>query len=442
MNNKKLLVLTSTFPRWKNDPNPTFVHELSKRLTNCFNVFVLSPYSKGSKIYEESFDMRIHRFRYWLDRDSILTNGAILPNLKKNKGLYLQIPFFVLSELLSLIKICRQEKIDVIQAHWIIPQGLIAVLYKKLFNKKVKIIITSHGADAFALQRLGFLKRWIINQANSLTVVSHEIKSKLQELNINPGIPINVIPMGVDCNLFNSNKYNHQIKNQYNISGPLLLFVGRLTDKKGIYYLIEAMPDIIRHQPKAKLLIIGHGEEQERIQNIIKQKQLADNILLLGGISNQELPQFYATADIFIAPFIISNDGDREGMPVTILEALASNCRILTTELIKSNLKDLPAQSELAKKIRIIEQKSARAITEAVIDMLQQAPQQWAVDVIRTIKLDWDSVAQNYQSVLEKLHVNSSVPSTTAPISSTPATPPDPPNLEWEALARSDDAID
>ena len=83
----------------------------------------------------------------------------IIPNLKKNKLLWIQVPFFILSEFLMMKKIIQKYKMETIHAHWIIPQGFIAVLYKKLFNPKLKIIITSHGGDIFGLQYLNFLKR-------------------------------------------------------------------------------------------------------------------------------------------------------------------------------------------------------------------------------------------------------------------------------------------
>ncbi len=401
MNDKKLLTLTSTFPRWQKDPTPLFVHFLAKHLTGYFKIFVLAPHSKGSKVYEEVDAMQIRRFRYWFESNNNLADGAILPNLKKNKALYLQIPFFIVSEFLYLVNVCRKEKIDIIHAHWIIPQGLVAVLYKQILNKEVKIVITSHGADAFALQKLNFLKRWIINQVDSLTVVTHEIKSKLLELDINPKIPINVIPMGVDSHMFHPEQYDQELKKQYDINGPFLLFIGRLSDKKGIHYLIEAMPDIFKQHSQAKLLIIGYGEERSNVEEKIKKKQLSENILLLGGLSNQELPPFYATADVLIAPFIISSDGDREGMPVTLLEALACNCKIVTTEVVKDNLQNIPNASKLDQHIQFIKQKSSSAIVKGVSELIEKGRQRDAGEsIIKELQLDWKQVASRYQKIL------------------------------------------
>ena len=328
---KKILITTSTFPKWEMDTTPPFVYELSKRLTDDLEIFILAPYSKGSKKYEIVDKMRIYRYKYWLNFKNNLADGAILPNLKKNKLLWLQIPFFFLFQLLAIKKIIKKEKINTIHAHWIIPQGFVAVLYKKIINKNIKILCTSHGADIFGLQKFNFLKKWILNNCTKLTVVSSAIKN--EALKIGSQTNIDVVPMGVDLDIFNPKNYSEEIKNKYNISNIFLLFVGRLSEKKGIKYLIEAMPKIVEKFPKTKLLIIGNGEEKNKLENLTKKLNLNNNITFVGAIHNSELPKYYATANIFIGPSIISKDGDREGLPVTYMEAMASGCVLIGTNL-------------------------------------------------------------------------------------------------------------
>ena len=82
-----ILVLTSTFPRWKGDVEPPFVHELARRLTDSFDVHVLAPHAPGSKCHEILDGVHVHRFRYGpaiLER--LAYQGGILANLKKISG--------------------------------------------------------------------------------------------------------------------------------------------------------------------------------------------------------------------------------------------------------------------------------------------------------------------------------------------------------------------
>ena len=129
---KKLLVTTSTFPRWQNDTDPPFVFELARRLTSHFEIIVLTPNYPGAKVREEMAGIQIYRFRYFLRKFEVLAGSVgILPTLKKNSLLYLLVPFFLLGELWALLKLIKKNRPDVIHAHWILPQGFIAALAKK-----------------------------------------------------------------------------------------------------------------------------------------------------------------------------------------------------------------------------------------------------------------------------------------------------------------------
>lgn len=365
MTKKKLLVLASTFPTFvEGDSTPPFVFELSKRLVKEFNVYILAPYSTGAKTYQEKENIIIHRYKYWYGKKN-LADGAILPNLKKNKFLYLQIPFFLIFQLLTIRKLNKKYDIDTIHAHWIIPQGLVAVLFKKITNWKGNIICTTHGGDIFGLQFLNKLKKWVINKCTSITVVSEAIKKEIIKLGIKD-IPVEVIPMGVDVAKFNASKKNKSLKEEYNIKGPFLLFVGRLSEKKGVEYLLKAIPKVIEHSPNVKLLIVGHGElEQELKDQTHNLLGISNNIVFTGGISNSDLPKYYASADIFIGPSIIAEDGDREGFPVSFMEAMACG-----TPLVISNLEIFSPLVNRKNALKAKE-KSAEEISKSIIELIE-----------------------------------------------------------------------
>lgn len=75
----KVLVLTTTFPRWKDDTNPPFIYELFKRLTDEFDVSVLPPHYPGAKTFEVMDKIKIYRFRYFIEKYEKPTgSGGIL----------------------------------------------------------------------------------------------------------------------------------------------------------------------------------------------------------------------------------------------------------------------------------------------------------------------------------------------------------------------------
>ena len=268
MNKKNLLVITSTFPRWKNDTDPPFVFELAKRLTGTFNVTVLTPNFPGAMAHETIEGLRVHRFRYFLKNLEILAGSeGILPTLKKNRLFYLLVPFFVLAELIALLKLIKKTRPDIIHAHWILPQGLVTALAHKITG--VPFVVTTHGGDIYGLQGkfASALKGYTLKNAATVTVVSKDIQNTIKQ-NFGDDIHTVVIPMGVDSTLFHPDKKNLEIRKKFDIYGPFLLYIGRLTEKKGVRYLIEAMPTIIKQNNDVKLLVVGSGERKEELQHV------------------------------------------------------------------------------------------------------------------------------------------------------------------------------
>jgi len=384
---KKLLILTSTFPRWKGDPKPSFVYDLSKRLTKQFDVFVLAPHFPGAEKKEILGNVTVYRFKYFITKYQKLTDmGGILDALINKKMNYMLIPFLIIAEFFSLIKWSMKLKPDVIHAHWIIPQGFIAYLNYKIL--KIPYIITAHGSDIFKLERLNIIKKFSLRNAKRITVVSSEIKRKILK-EIDSQLKIDVIPMGVDTELFKPASKDQNIEKKYGIKGPLLLFVGRVAPEKGLENLIEAMPKILEYHPESKLLIIGDGNQRKALEELSQKKNLQNTIIFINSISNHELPKYYATADIFICPSL------NEGAPVTYIESLACGTPIVVG--------DLPISREMVCNGRgvIVKQKDPNDIARKILISLNKNI--CKDDLFRYIQLnyDWEVISDRFISSIE-----------------------------------------
>ena len=282
---KRLLVLTSTFPRWKGDHEPGFVFELSKRLGDQFEVVVLAPQAPGAKRIEDIDGIKIYRFKYFSHGlQTLAYNGGILANLKKNKLNYLLIPFFIFSAHIHLTRLVRRFHIDVIHAHWLIPQGGIAIAARLLARGNPAILCTSHGGDLFGLSGHCFkwLKCRIIRHVEKMTVVSHAMREYATKLSGRDHIEI--IPMGVDL----TKRFTPDPK--INRSREDILFVGRLVEKKGVRYLLHAMQEVLKKHPTAVLRIAGDGPEKEMLQQFATDIGIANQVVFLGPIDNTHLP--------------------------------------------------------------------------------------------------------------------------------------------------------
>ncbi|TCV79098.1 glycosyltransferase [Sulfurirhabdus autotrophica] len=397
---KKLLVLTSTFPRWEGDCEPPFVFELSRRLQHRFDVMVLAPHTTGAKQREDIAGMRVIRYRYFFGKWEILAyQGGILAKLKQHSAHYLLVPFFLFAQLRSLLRILRREKIDVIHAHWLIPQGLIAIA--ALFLKRVQfpaLLCTSHGSDLFGLRGMFFssLKRIVVRYADAVTVVSHQMKSRTIELGINED-KVSVIPMGIDMtNLF--------VPSHEEVRDLELLFVGRLVVSKAVDVLIMALPAILIEYPHVSLTIVGDGPEKASLKELAIKLGISNQVNFLGAVANPELPVLYRRAAIFVSPSL------EEGFGLTIVEALACGCAVIATNLPAT--REILADGETGLLVPLgdsaaIAHRALLLLADTTLrHSLSRAGRQFAIG-----KFDWEVVAGRYGCLLDKLVKNSQQPS-------------------------------
>jgi glycosyltransferase involved in cell wall biosynthesis len=219
----------------------------------------------------------------------------------------------------------------VIHAHWILPQGLIAVLTKYLY--KVPVIVTAHGADAFAFrgQLATRLKRFALVKSDAWTV---NTRATAAAIGLAASLPApDVIPMGVDVEHFSRGNPT-SLRRELPPNDLLVLFVGRLVEKKGCYSLIEAF-SLLRDDLRVRtsLWIVGQGEEYEGLDSCATRLGVRRKVRFWGAVSNHLLPDFYAAADLFVAPSIQAESGDTEGQGVVLLEAFAARRCVLSTRV-------------------------------------------------------------------------------------------------------------
>ena len=325
-----LLVLTSTFPRWRGDTEPPFVYELSRRLTDRFEVTVLAPRALGSRGAEEMDGLRVRRFPYFLRRwEHLATHGGgILGRLRANPFNALLVPPFLIGQLVALVRLLRAEPFDLIHAHWLVPQGLAALLGCRLAARPVPIVMTSHGADLFALRGALFarLKRWVIGASRHLTVVSTAMRARAMALGADPE-RVTVIPMGVDLRT----RFIPPPGPRAGAQGqpPEVLFAGRLVEKKGLGVLIAALPELLRRYPDLRLTVAGRGPLESRLQGLAAELGVLSQCRFLGMVGQDRLVELMQGATLLAAPFVIDRGGDQEGLGLVSVEAAGCECPVV-----------------------------------------------------------------------------------------------------------------
>lgn len=385
-----LLVLTSTYPRWSGDPEPGFVHELAKRLTNRFRVTVLAPHAPGARTTEILDGVDIYRYRYAPARmETLVNDGGIIANLRRSKWKWLLVPTFILAQVWHGWRIIRGQNTAVIHAHWLIPQGLAAVILRRLPGCRIPFVITSHGADLFSLRgRIPqWLKRVVMRDAGIVTVVSEAMRERAKEICPGAG-DVRVRPMGVDL--------RHQFAPDTKTprSEDELLFVGRLVEKKGLCYLLDAMPSVLARRPGTHLSVAGFGPEEATLKDQARALGIDDHVNFLGPVTQADLPELYRRSAALVAPFVETESGDQEGLGLVVVEAAGCECPVLAG--------DVPAVRDVLghTPTNLVDPRSKVQLSNAILRVLD-GPHHAQADA-RTLReclierFDWQNVARDY----------------------------------------------
>lgn len=393
-----LLVLSSTYPRWPGDTEPGFVHELSRRLTAYFEVTVLAPHAPGSSRSESLDGVQVVRFRYChSSMETLVNEGGIISNLRKNPWKFVLIPFFLAGLWLALRRLIRSHHFDLIHAHWLIPQGVAAAWQPRSSLTRIPFLVTSHGADLFALKGKGvaMLQRVVINKAAAATVVSHTMLERLCAIGADTS-KVHVISMGVDL----TGRFTPTSAAER--STTEILFVGRLVEKKGLRHLIDALPAILKQHPQAHLKIVGSGPDLEQLINQITRLGLTSKVTFMGAVRNDELPSHYRQAAVFAAPFVVAESGDQEGLGLVLVEAMGCGCPIVTTTVPAVN--DLVRNKETG---LIVPMGDAPALAKAICRILNDRSMAALLGKqAREFALahyDWRVKAETYAGILGRI---------------------------------------
>ncbi|MBD3390051.1 glycosyltransferase [Candidatus Micrarchaeota archaeon] len=207
----------------------------------------------------------------------------------------------------------RRKEVDVYHGTMAFSAGTAAVMLKKLTGKRA--IVTIQGGDVGDYRENsgkfgGILKpviSWTLRNADVVHAVSKDLKRKAEDLGVKEVV---VIPNGVDTEKF-SRKGN--TREELGLEGKkVVLSVSRLAPKNGIDTLIEVFGKVREKIPEAELLILGKGDEEEKLK-----KMAGEGIRFLEPVPHEQLAEYYTAADVFCRP---SRD---EGFGIVFIEAMA-----------------------------------------------------------------------------------------------------------------------
>ncbi|MFO0957693.1 MAG: glycosyltransferase family 4 protein [Isosphaeraceae bacterium] len=303
-------MIGSTYPRHEADYAVPWLRETVRRLTERdHEVTVLAPAYAG--LGRHRIDgVPVERFRYAPRGLEHLTHEQGAPN-RIRKPIYqaLGAPYVALGAVASA-RLALRKRFDVIHAHWPFPHGPIAAAARAACG--APIVANCHGAEfAMAARKTWvqpLLRRALVG-ADRLLANSRHTAERVHRMS---GREAEVIPYGTTVRARPTPAPRNPV--------PRILFTGRLIQRKGVEYLIRAMPHILASGP-ASLQITGDGDCRAGLECLTRELGLADSVQFLGFVDNKKLDALYAGCDVYVNPSIIDDNGDTEGLGVGPIEA-------------------------------------------------------------------------------------------------------------------------
>ncbi len=294
-------------------PDPA-MHENAKQLYQTTNYI---PFIFSSKLLKATLKILFSRPRVIIG----LLSKIIISNLDDPITLLKTLAIFPKSILIS--EKLKNMGITNIHAHWgTIPATsawIVAAINSSDFT------FTTHAWDIFKADNLFEHK---IHASKSLITISEFNKKYI--LNKYKGVDpeeIKVLYLGIDLNQFNPQK---TAKNQ-----PFtILSIGRMVEKKGFHYLLEAVKILKdKNIPIKCQIIYVDGPYNNVIFDICRDLKLDDTVEFHKDIPQEKIVDYYNAADCFALPCVIAEDGDIDGIPTVILEALAMELPVVSTDI-------------------------------------------------------------------------------------------------------------
>jgi N-acetyl-alpha-D-glucosaminyl L-malate synthase BshA len=402
----RVLVVTSSFPRFPGDPSGVFILSLCKELQKLgIDLEVLAPHDDGFKRHEFWEGIEVFRFPYFYPhRFQRLCYGAgILKNMKRSPLAFMQLPFFILAELFYAVRIAQQQKFDLVHAHWSIPQGLVALLLKRF--RGIPCVTSLHGSDVYGLNLpfLCELNKKVILDSDVCTANSRATAERANR--ISGRDDVRVIPMGVDTDFFSTSKDRRKEQNRRGGQEKTVLYAGRLIDVKGVDYLIRAFPSVLEKQSNARLLIVGSGPRKADLVSASERLGLQDEVIFQDAVSQEELVRYYSMADVFVLPSVTTDEGETEGLGVVLLEAMACGVPVIGSAI--GGIPDIIKDGETG---LLVQQKDPGDLAEKICRVLADKELSHRLgkkghDFVKE-RFSWPSIAKSYLeafgAVLEK----------------------------------------
>ncbi len=258
---------------------------------------------------------------------------------------------------LKVASVLRARRPDVIHTHN--TQPFVDGTLGALLSGVRRIVHTDHGRQFPDKRRYMLAERLMSHAAYKVVGVSEDTSRQLVAWEKIDPAKVTTIPNGVDCGAPASAVDKVEKRREIGLDGPgpILGTAGRLSEEKGLAYLLRAMPKVLREQPGAVLVVVGEGPLDSELKAQAAELGIQASTRFLGPRS--DMAAILSTLDVYVLPSL------REGLPLVLLEAMAAGCPIVAT-----NVGGVPSVVEKGVTGALVPPKDPDALAARILSLL------------------------------------------------------------------------
>ena len=362
-------------------------------------VTVLTPHAPGVKARWDDGGVEVRSFRYAPARFELLGYSRSLQADETAKaGAAAVAPLYAAGALLAVRRELSRRRYDLLQAHWVVPNALVAMFA----TRRMPLAVGLHGSDVFMAEKPA-VRRWVrsaLARTSVLTGCSPELVDRVCALGFDP-VFSRVIPYGVDGEKFAPDPRKRRLwRSRLGVpqAAPLVLSVGRMATKKGYHVLLACLGDLLERHGDAHFVLAGGGDLLEKFRAATKAHR--SRVHLPGAVGHDDLPELYCAADAFVLPAVHDRKGNVDGLPNVILEAMASALPVVASEI-----SGIPLAIDDGVHGYLVPEQDPAALCQALSRVLVDIPRARELGEAGRRKalaeLSWDAVAARYRAAYE-----------------------------------------
>jgi glycosyltransferase involved in cell wall biosynthesis len=327
----RLLMVTSSYPKFAGDVTAPFIEQIARGLVaRGHSIDTLLPEHPQLRRPDEA-GLRFFPFRYAPDPRLCLWGYAqsLEADVRVRPLAVALAPVVAVALRRALVSRLEQRRYDAALLHWVIPNA--AVVVDILRSYRLPYVVSLHGSDVFLAERgrlLGLLARQALAGAGVVTACSGDLARRATRLGAAPA-RVRTLPYGVDVGEFDPARRDDQFRRRHGLPDDalLVLAVGRLVEKKGFRYLVEAAASA----PGVCVAVAGEGDLRGDLE--ARARRLGAPVRLIGSLDRGSVAKAYATADVIAVPSVVDSAGNVDGLPNSLLEALASGRAVVASRV-------------------------------------------------------------------------------------------------------------